>query len=112
MLEGKHEYIITTHIDKGHIHNHIIFKSLSFYDYTKFTSVPYKSAAKIRSISDRICDEKGLNVIREPKGKEKSRIEWEATKQGTSWKEKIKNIIDNLIPQATDYNSFAALMKD
>ncbi|NLD49120.1 MAG: relaxase/mobilization nuclease domain-containing protein [Clostridiaceae bacterium] len=112
MLQGKHEYIITTHIDKGHIHNHIIFNAVSFYDYTKFRSEPYKTAAKIRSISDRLCDEKGLNVIRQPKGKGKSRTEWEAIKEGTSWKEQIKNTIDHLIPQATDYNSFVALMKN
>lgn len=112
MLQGKHEYIITTHIDKGHIHNHIIFNSVSFYDYTKFRSVPYKTAAKIRSISDRLCGEKGLNVIMGVKGKGKSRTEWEAINQGASWKEKIKNIIDNVIPQATDYNSFVVLMKN
>ena len=59
MLQEKHEYVIATHIDKGHIHNHIIFNAISFADFKKFRSEPYKTAAMIRRISDRLCEEKG-----------------------------------------------------
>ena len=111
MLEGKHEYVIATHVDKGHIHNHIILNAVSFYDYGKYRTEPYKTARKIRAISDRLCEEKGLHIIKEPKGKGKSRIEWEAVKNGTSWKAQIQAAIDNSIAQATDYNSFVGLMK-
>lgn len=112
MLQGKHEYIIATHIDKGHIHNHIIFNSVSFYDYGKYRTAPYKTARKIREISDKLCEEKGLNIIKEPKGKGKSRTEWEARKQGTSWKAKIEFIINENINKAKDYNEFILLLKN
>jgi len=111
MLEGKHEYVIATHVDKGHIHNHIILNAVSFYDYGKYRTEPYKTARKIRAISDRLCEEKGLHIIKEPKGKGKSRLEWEAVKNGTGWKAQIQAAIDNAIARATDYNSFVELMK-
>ena len=110
MLQEKHEYVIATHIDKGHIHNHIIFNAISFEDFKKFRSEPYKTAAMIREISDRLCEEKGLYVVKEPNGKGKGHKEWQETKNGTSWKAQIQAAIDKAIPQATDYNSFVELM--
>jgi len=111
MLEGKHEYVIATHIDKGHIHNHIIFNAISFADFKKFRSEPYKTAAMIREISDRLCEENSLYVVKEPMGKGKSHKEWQETRNGTSWKAQIQAAIDQAILQATDYNSFIVLMK-
>ncbi|HEY8911387.1 MAG TPA: relaxase/mobilization nuclease domain-containing protein, partial [Desulfosporosinus sp.] len=111
MLQEKHEYVIATHIDKGHIHNHIIFNAISFEDFKKFRSEPYKTAAMIREISDRLCEEKGLYIVKEPNGKGKGHREWQETKNGTSWKAQIQAAIDQATPQATDYNSFVDLMK-
>ena len=110
MLEEKHEYVIATHIDKGHIHNHIIFNAISFEDFKKFRSEPYKTIAKIRGISDRLCEEKGLYIVQEPNGKGKGHKEWQETKNGTSWKAQIQAAIDKAIPQAADYKSFIELM--
>lgn len=106
ILKGKYEYVISTHVDKGHIHNHIIFNSVSFYDYVKFNN--YKVAAQLRKVSDRICAENGLYVIEKPNLKQKSptHYEWEQRRAGTSWKAKIKEIIDKAIEAATDYDSF------
>ena len=111
MLEEKHEYVIATHIDKGHIHNHIIFNAISFEDFKKFRSEPYKTAAMIREISDRLCEENGLYVVKEPHGKGKGHKEWQETKNGTSWKAQIQAAIDQVIPKASDYNNFVQLMK-
>jgi len=111
MLQEKHEYVIATHIDKGHIHNHIIFNAISFADFKKFRSEPYKTAAMIREISDRLCEVNGLYVVKEPMGKGKGHKEWQEAKNGTSWKAQIQAAIDQAIPQATDYNSFVELMK-
>lgn len=110
-LEGKYEYVIATHIDKGHIHNHIIINSVSFLDYKKLRTQPYKTAHQIRQISDRLCEQKGLHVIKNPKGKGRSRIEWEAREKGTSWKAKIEKTIDEVILKANDYNEFKELMQ-
>ena len=111
LLDGKHEYVISTHIDKGCVHNHIIFNSVSFCDYNKFRSQPYKTARKIREISDRLCEDRGLYVIKTPQNKGKTRTEWEARKAGTSWKAKIEVIINETIQKADSYEEFVKLLK-
>ena len=63
---GKYEYVVATHIDKGHIHNHIMINAVSFYDYKKLRTVPYRTARQIRDISDRLCMEAHLSVIDDP----------------------------------------------
>ena len=68
ILKNRFQYVIATHIDKGHIHNHIIFNSVSFKDHGKFHSTA--SAYRfIRRTSDILCTENGLSVISEPKEK-------------------------------------------
>jgi len=112
ILQGKYEYVISTHVDKGHIHNHIIFNSTSFYDYKKFQTEPYKTAKKLREISDRLCEEHGLTVIKNPNfnKKSKSHYEWEQHKAGTSWKTKIGEIIDRAIFETSNYEGFKAAL--
>ncbi len=113
ILKGKYEYVISTHVDKEHIHNHIIFNAVSFYDYKKYETVPYKSAALLRKVSDRLCEEQGLTVIRNSKIKQKgtTHYEWTHRKAGTSWKVQIKNIIDKVIDKTSDYDSFKLELK-
>ena len=68
--------MLTTHIDKGHVHNHIIFCAVNFVDYHKYNSNK-RSYYGIRNISDRLCYENGLSVITPEKGqKGKSYIEY------------------------------------
>ena len=114
ILQGKYEYVISTHVDKGHIHNHIIFNSVSFYDHKKYETKPYKTAALLRNVSDRLCAENGLYVIQNPNLNQKSasHYEWEQRKAGTSWKEKIREIIDKAISECTDYDSFKKVLTD
>lgn len=110
ILQGKYEYVISTHVDKGHIHNHIIFNAVSFYNYKKYDN--YKVAAHLREVSDRLCAEQGLYVIQKPKLKSKSptHFEWEHRKAGTSWKAQIQEIIDKAILENNDYESFRAAL--
>ena len=108
---GKYEFVLSTHIDKNQIHNHLIYNSVSFVDYKHFHSTP-KSYYNIRHISDRLCQEYGLSVI-EPSGERgKSYTEYTAVKNGTSWKAKLKQMIDALIPQAKDFDDFLRLMQE
>ena len=58
-LKGKYEYVISTHVDKNHIHNHIIFNAASFVDHHKYVSNK-RSYHKLCRISNRICHENGL----------------------------------------------------
>lgn len=109
--EGKYEYVIATHIDKTCIHNHIIFNSVSYVDYKRFNSQPYKTVAKLRSISDSLCAESGLTVMKPQKNDSKSYYEWLMDKQGVSWKKTLKNIIDKNIINAKNFDDFIELMK-
>lgn len=115
ITEGKYEYVISTHIDKGHIHNHIIFNATSFYDYKKYETVPYKTARRLREVSDRLCTEYGLEIIKNPKLKTKSpsQYEYQKKQKGLSWKEQVRQSIDKAIENTTDFESFRAeLLKD
>ncbi len=97
ILGGKYEFVLTTHIDKDHIHNHLIFNAVSFQDHKHYHSNK-RSYHEIRRTSDRICKEHGLSVIIPGKEKGKSYIEHQATQSGTSYKAKFKSAIDRLIP--------------
>ena len=110
VLGGKYEFVLTTHIDKGHIHNHIIYNAVSFTEFNYYHSTPPKYY-NIRRTSDKLCEEYGLSVIRNPQGKGKSYIEHTAAKQGKSWKAQLKNTIDVLIPLSKDFDEFLLLME-
>ena len=101
ILGGKYEFVLTTHIDKGHIHNHLIFNAVSFTDHKHYHSNK-RSYHYIRRTSDRICKEHGLSVIIPGKDKGKSYIEHQAAQAGTSYKAKLKAAIDRLIPASAD----------
>ena len=103
VTKGQHEYVLTTHIDKGHIHNHIIFCAVNFVDYHKYNSNK-RSYYGIRNMSDRLCRENGLSVVVPGKGsKGKSYAEYHAEKVGTSWKGKLKITVDTLITQVASF---------
>ena len=103
VTKGRYEYVLTTHIDKGHVHNHIIFCAVNFVDYHKYNSNK-RSYYGIRNISDRLCYENGLSVITPEKGRKgKSYIEYQTEKTGTSWKGKLKKSVDLLVPQVSDF---------
>ena len=103
ITKGRHEYVLTTHIDKGHIHNHLIFCAASFIDYKKYVSNK-QSYYEIRNFSDKLCKEYNLSVVKPGQDKGKSYAEYVADRDGGgSWKSKLKLAIDNLIPQSKDF---------
>ena len=110
VLGGKYPYVITTHIDKGHLHNHIIFCAVDMVQQRKYIS-NRRSYAYIRRTSDRLCKENGLSVVKPGKDKGKSYAEWDAQRKGKSWKAKLKIAIDAAIPQAKDFDDFLRLMQ-
>lgn len=101
VLGGKYEYVIATHIDKGHCHNHIIFCAVDFAEHKKYIS-NRKSYGFIRRTSDRLCAENGLSVVIPGAQRGKHYAEWDAQRKGTSYKAKLKIAIDRLIPLSAD----------
>jgi len=111
VTKGQHEYVLTTHIDKGHIHNHIIFCAVNFVDYHKYNSNK-RSYYGIRNMSDKLCREHGLSVVVPSRGsKGKSYAEYQAEKTGTSWKGKLKIAVDALIPQVSSFEELLSKLQ-
>ena len=101
ILGGKYEFVLTTHIDKDHVHNHLIFNAVSFADHKHYHSNK-RSYHYIRRTSDRLCKEHGLSVIIPGQDKGKSYIEHQAAQNGTSYKAKLKAAIDRLLPACSN----------
>ncbi len=110
-LKGKYEYVIATHIDKGHCHNHIIFNAVNFVDYHSYRSNK-RTYRELRLLSDEICKEHGLSVIPPSQNKGMDYKEYTEAKKGTSWKQKLKQTIDRLVITAKDYDEFLKLMQE
>lgn len=106
VLGGKYEYVIATHTNCGHYHNHIIFNAVSFKDHKRYKS-DKKSYYRIREISDKICAEYGLNII-EPN---KNNGNYEHKKTYISNKYRVKKAIDECILYSVDYDDFIRRMK-
>ena len=111
ILGEKYEYVLTTHIDKNHVHNHLIFNAVDFVDYHAYKS--YKRIYyDMREVSDRLCKENGLSVIPPSQNKGMGYKEYTEAKRGTSWKQKLKQTIDRLVITAKDYDDFLRLMQE
>lgn len=109
---GKYEYVVATHIDKGHIHNHIMLNAVSFYDYKKLRTVPYRTARQIRDISDRLCMEAHLSVIDDPQKIGQLYPENTGKKKSVSNRTEIRKRLNFCLELATDYSQFLSMAKE
>lgn len=107
---GNHEYVIATHVDKKHIHNHIIFNSTTIDCTRKFNNF-YNSTYAVRKISDRLCEENNLSVVTSKNEKGKHYKEWLEDKKGSSWKSKLKVSIDKCIENSSNFEEFLKAMQ-
>ena len=110
VLKGKYEYVISTHVDKKHIHNHIIFNAASFVDHHKYVSNK-RSYHKLCRISNRICLENGLATSMPTGEKGKSYKENMEYHRGTSWKAKLRVAVDKAIWTSINYEEFLQKMQ-
>jgi hypothetical protein len=100
---------VATHTDKGHPHNHIIFCAADNIDHKKYNACK-KSYYHIRQLSDELCKEHGLSII-EPSGRKgKKYVQWKAEQEGTSWKKRLQEDIDECIRIAKSYEDFLRLI--
>lgn len=110
VLEGKYSYVVTTHIDKGHVHNHIIFCAADNINHDKYHD--YKqSYYRIRKLSDDLCREHNLSVIVPGQKRGEKYNEWQANKTNNSWKTQLRKDINISIKAASTYEEFLLLMK-
>lgn len=118
-LEDKYQYVIGTHIDKGHLHNHIIFNSTSFKTLKKFDTKVNKEFIKLREISNEICRKNNISTIELPPLEEKYEriknskklIEVDLIEKDKSFKNILKNDIDEMINKSINFENFILNMK-
>ena len=111
MTKGQYQFVVATHIDKNHIHNHVIFSAVSEDAGRRFRDF-LGSAKAVRKISDRLCLENGLSVIENPKRGKKDYGKWLGDKRPLSAQEKIRAAIDAALAQhPADFAAFVRLME-
>lgn len=117
LLKGKYEYVISTHVDRGHIHNHLIICGVNFENGLSFgTEHDRKNNPawkQLRKISDDICIENKLSVIEMPeKGYGKCYYEWLQDMKKNSYKSKLKNAIDSCVMTSDSFDDFLNRMQN
>lgn len=108
--EGRHQFVVSTHVDKAHIHTHIEFNSTNLDCDGKFKNVK-DSAFVLRRLNDELCKAHGLSIIEHPEGKAKLPGEAAAVKYGVSFKEQLRQAIDRVIPDSAGFEDFLERMR-
>ncbi|MDE7325951.1 MAG: relaxase/mobilization nuclease domain-containing protein [Lachnospiraceae bacterium] len=110
VLEGKYSYIVTTHIDKSHVHNHIIFCAADNIEHNKYHDCK-QTYYRIRKLSDELCSGHNLSVIIPGGERGKKYNEWQADKNDTAWKTQLRKDINATISASSTYGEFLSLMR-
>ena len=113
-LKSEYQYFMTCHIDKNHTHLHCVFNNTNCIDGRTFethenrsTTKQDRSFQKLMNITDEVCRQHHLSVIEHPEmGKGKNHWEWDMSRQGLSWKAKLKFTIDQVIKESENFEDF------
>lgn len=109
--KGRHQFVVSTHVDKAHIHNHVEFCSVNLDCDGKFNNFKNSSFA-LRELNDRLCREHGYSVIENPKARGQRYPEKAAAKRGRSHKERLRRTIDRILPKSRDFDDFLNRMRE
>lgn len=108
LLQGEHAFIVATHTDRKHIHNHIVFCATAL-DYShKFRNV-WNSSRLVAEISDELCREHHLSVVQNPQNKTVSYNRWEGDQSKLTSRDSLRITIDAVLRMQPD--GFDALMQ-
>jgi len=111
LTKGNHAFIVCTHVDKHHIHSHIVFNSTALDCTRKFQNF-WRSSFAIRRISDMLCLENGLSVTAEPKPSRGSYGTWLGGDKPPTVRGQLEGLIDTALGHGyKDFDSFLAAMK-
>lgn len=109
---GNHAFIVCTHIDKHHIHNHIIWNSTSLDCTRKFRNF-WGSTRAVRQLNDTLCIENGLSIVENPKRHGKSYNKWLGDQAKPSKLELLRVAIDAALAQKpADFDALLKLLRD
>ena len=119
LFNDEYQYVIATHIDHLHPHNHIVVNNVNYYTGKSFETeynqgkIPDRAWSKLREVSDEICRKHHLSVIENPEqGKGVGHYEWELNNQKLSWKQRLKDAIDEVIKVSENFEDFLAKCAD
>lgn len=110
LTNGEHEFVLATHVDKNHIHNHIVFNQVSFVDHKKFRQ-NIETFKKMQTISDTLCKSYGLSVIENKEKIGKSYYEYNNLRTNNSNRQVLKNTIDSCIPLVENVDQLFEMLK-
>ena len=113
--KGRYQFIVCTHTDKDHLHNHIYFNSTA-YDRSRKFRYFLGSARSLRRLSDRVCLEHDLSVIQNPKLHSQGQFlhygQWLGDRRNPSFKAQIRSAIDEALAQSPkDTAAFLSLLE-
>lgn len=113
-LAKGHEALVYTHADTKHIHNHIVINSVNFEDGKKYQLHGKKAIEKVRGLSDELCKERGLSVIKEYSAEQRyHRAEYGLAKRGVmSWKDEIREVVGLEKNKANNFKEFKDNLKE
>ena len=113
LLQEQYQYVLAVHEDHEHIHAHIIVNNTNMVTGKTFETEHNQGKkkdrawAEVRRISDELCRENNLSVIEHPEqSKGKNHWEWDMSRQGLSWKAKLKYVIDQVVKDSDDFADF------
>ena len=109
LLKGQHSYIVATHIDKGHVHNHIIFCAVNHISHQKYHDCT-RSYYHIRKLSDTLCEQHHLSFLPPDHRSENSHTKWLSSKDYVSLRNQLRSDIDDAIFHSNSYREFLLLM--
>ena len=111
LTKGNNAFVVCTHIDKHHIHNHIIINSVNLDCTRKFRNF-WNSSFAIRRINDKLCLEHGLSIVENPKPSKGHYGTWLGDDQKVSYQEQLRRIIDTVLEEKpTDFSDFLEKLK-
>ena len=110
--KGNHSFVVCTHIDKSHIHNHIIWSAVNTDCERKFRNF-WGSTRAVRRLSDTICIENGLSIVENPKPHGKSYNKWLGDQAKPSHREQLRVMIDRALEQKpADFDALLKLLTE
>lgn len=115
LLQGRYQAVISTHLNTGHIHNHIVWNSVAIQDGKKYHSNAKSYYTEVRAKSDALCRKYGLSVISSPESERGKRqyAKWQAEQEDRpTWKAAIQQDVDSVIAQVLTWNQFVRALEE
>ena len=110
--KGEHSFIVATHTDKHHIHNHIIYNAVNLACDRKFRNF-WGSSKAIRRLNDLICLENGYSIVEHPKGHRQKYNKWLGEKKQRTHRDELREVIDiELMEKPANMDAFLKLLAD